>query len=63
MPKVVVASHSFGRLAETGMRMLEGRGYEVEVAPEGTGPEEEFLRLLSDADGIILGAQDFPRRF
>lgn len=62
MPKVVVASHSFSRLARTGMRMLEERGYEVEVAPEGPMSEEEFVKLLSDADGVILGTQKFSRR-
>jgi D-3-phosphoglycerate dehydrogenase len=61
-PRVYVTSRSFGRYSEKALELIKSVAH-VELSPYNRAmTEEELLKVVEDADGIIVGVDKINRR-
>lgn len=61
--KIVVGASSFAAADDTALNKLRGEGVEVELNPYGRKmTEEEIIRFLQGADGILAGLESLDRK-
>lgn len=61
--RILITPRSFGKTSNVPFEMLEGQGYEIIRNDTGRSyTEDELLKVIEDADGVIAGLDPITRR-